>query len=109
MQSGKKYVPPGRLGSDKHKKYMSKKKAGGHAEKAEAQAGNGGDGDEAHIVEKLLATRVTGQAREFQVQWYGYPDPADWTWEPAENLVRPTDRPQRAGREQASQPTRKLS
>ena len=78
LQSGKKYVPPGRLGSEKHKKSRSKKAL---------KLPEKGEGEVGFFVEKLLGTRMNGEMREFRVQWHGYPDPVDHTWEPAGNLV----------------------
>jgi hypothetical protein len=45
------------------------------------------DGEEVYVVEKFLAERQTPQGLEILVQWEGYPNEEDFTWEQAKSLA----------------------
>ena len=42
--------------------------------------------EEEYVVEKILDKKYDGGVPYYLIKWEGWNDPADQTWEPAENL-----------------------
>src|ERR1700722_10284844 len=45
------------------------------------------EGEEEYEVEELMDSKVVHGKIKYLVKWKGYPDKADWTWEPEEKIL----------------------